>query len=223
MSLYFTNREDAGNQLAEILYHAYARSDAIILAFGLGGLMVSIPIARRLQLPVYMMASKDIDLPGGFDERVGAVNQSGDFVYGSNLTQGQIDEYTAEFHNYIDQQKTNAMHELNKMVGSSGYVSRELIKNRIVLLVSDGFKSAVDMDVVSAFIKPLSIKRLVAISPIASLDAIDALHIKTDEIRILSPKENYIETNHYYDDNNLPDDSAAEQLIMQLNNSVIAG
>ncbi len=216
MSMYFKNRDEAGRQLAEILFHPYGRSRSVILAMGPGGLLVAKPIALRLQLPVYMMATKEIDLPGNFHERVGTVDQAGDFVYNSNLTQGQVDEYVSEYHNHIDTEKREAMHDINHMLGGQGFVHTDDLHDKNLLVVSDGFKTAIELDALMAFLKPVKLNRMVGIVPIASIDAIDKLHILTDEIRVLSPKENYLETNHYYEENSLPNEAQIQQLLVEL-------
>lgn len=216
MTMYFKNRDEAGRQIAEILFHPYGRSKTVILAIGTGGLLVGRPIALRLQIPLYMVATKEIDLPGSYHERVGTVDQAGDFVYSSNLTQGQVDDYVGEYHNHIEAEKIEAMHEINRMMGSTGFVDKAQLYEHNIILVSDGLKTAVDLDAVMAFLKPVKIFRMIGATPIASIDAIDRLHILTDEIRVLSPKENYLETDHYYEENNLPSDEEAMQMLEAL-------
>ena len=146
MSDYFKNRNEAGLQIAEILFHPYGRSKTVILALGTGGVMVARPIATRLQIPAFMIATKQINLPGTFHEQVGTVDQSGDFVYSSDLTQGQVDDYVAEYHNHIDSQKIEAVHEINRMLGAQGFVDKGHLKDKNILLVSDGLKSASELD-----------------------------------------------------------------------------
>ncbi len=222
MSMYFKNREDAGRQIAEILFHPYGRSQSVILAMGPGGLLVGRPIALRLQIPMYMVATKEIDLPGTFHEQVGTVDQSGDFVYNSSLTQGQVDDYVAEYHNHIDSKKREAMHEINHMLGSKGFVDKGDLHEKNILLVSDGLRAAVDLDAIIAFLKPVKVMRMIGVAPVASIEAIDALHILTDEIRVLSPKENFLGTDHYYEENDLPDDEESRAIIATLTANNVA-
>jgi len=178
--------------------------------------MVARPIATRLQIPAFMIATKQINLPGTFHEQVGTVDQSGDFVYSSDLTQGQVDDYVAEYHNHIDSQKIEAVHEINRMLGAQGFVDKAHLKDKNILLVSDGLKSASELDAVLAFLKPVRIGRMVGVAPVASIAAIDALHVLTDEIRILSPKQNYLETDHYYEENELLDEAQAREVVLEL-------
>lgn len=219
MSMYFKNRDEAGRQLAEIVFHPYGRSATVILALSPGSLLVAKPIALRLQIPLYMVATKEIDLPGSYHERVGTVDQAGDFVYNSTLTQGQVDEYVAEYHNHIDSEKIEAIHEINRLLGAQGFVGTKDLNGKNILLVSDGFKDAVQLDAIMAFLKPVDVNRLVALTPIATVDAIDTLHILTDEIHVLSPKENYLGTDHYYEENNIPGEEEVQATLAQLSHN----
>ena len=214
--MYFKNRDEAGRQIGEILFHPYGRSKTVILAIGRGGLLVGKPIAIRLQIPLFMVATKEIELPGNYHEGIGTVDQAGDFVYRSSLTQGQVDEFVGEYHNHIEAEKITAMHEINNMVGSKGFVEKDALREHNIILVSDGLKTAADLDAVMAFLKPVKVHRMVGATPVASIDAIDRLHILTDEIRVLSPKENYLETDHYYEENDLPSDEVAQQMLLEL-------
>lgn len=215
--MYFKNRDEAGRQLAEILFHPYGRSNSVILALGPGSVMVAIPISLRLQIPTFLVASEDIELPGQFHEHVGSVDQSGDFVYDSKLSRGEIDDMYAEYHGYIESEKTQAMHDINQLLGAQGFVDKMELMGKNILIVSDGLKDASSLDPIMAFLKPVRSPRIVGVVPVASIDAIDKLHILTDEIRVLSPKDNYVDTNHYYEENELPDDDRIQNILQNLN------
>jgi predicted phosphoribosyltransferase len=220
MTMYFKNRDEAGRQLAEILFHPYGRSNSVILALGPGGVMVSIPIALRLQIPVFMVASKEIDLPGSFHETVGNVDQSGEFIYSSDLSTGERDEIFAEYHGHIESEKTQAIHDINQLLGAQGFVDKKSLMGKNILIVSDGLGKGSELDSIIAFLKPVSSPRLVGVCPVASVDAIDKMHIVTDEIRVLSPKDNYLGTHHYYEENDVPNDDHIQKIIQNINHPV---
>jgi predicted phosphoribosyltransferase len=67
-----------------------------------------------------------------------------------------------------------------------------------------------------AYLKPVKYKRLIGATPVASVDAVDKLHILTDEVRVLSTKPNYLGTDHYYEENEIPDDEASQAIIRSL-------
>lgn len=63
------------------------------------------------------------------------------------------------------------------------------------------------------YLKTVKMKRLVIVSPVASLNAVDRMHILGDEIFCLSVVDNFMGSNHYYEENNLPDHETIVQTI----------
>jgi predicted phosphoribosyltransferase len=121
------------------------------------------------------------------------------------LAAGERDELMSEYHSVIDQQRLEKFHELNTLVGKSGEIDRNLLKRRIVILVADGLPDGFLLDLAADFLKPVALKRLVMAIPLASVPAVDRMHLLADELHVLSVPENYMDTNHYYDDNKVPD------------------
>jgi predicted phosphoribosyltransferase len=117
---------------------------------------------------------------------------------------GEIEEYYSEFHGYIDDQKREKFASMNRLLGDGGLFDDQMIKDHVVILVSDGLKTGISLSAAAEFLKPLRVKRLVIATPIASVPAVDRMHILADELHCLAVTENYINTNHYYDLNDTP-------------------
>jgi len=83
-------------------------------------------------------------------------------------------------------------------------IRRDLLYGHNVILVSDGLNSGISLDAAQDFLKPIKIERLIIVTPLATVQAVDRMHIIADEIVCLDVVENYMNTNHYYDDNKLP-------------------
>jgi predicted phosphoribosyltransferase len=132
------------------------------------------------------------------------VTQGGDFVYSSALSEGEIDEYYSEFHGYIDDQRREKFSRLNHLLGQGGLIDPAMLREHVIILVSDGFKHGTSLDAAAEFFKRVKIQKLVVATPIASVQAVDRMHIIADELHCLSVTENYISTNHYYDINDVP-------------------
>lgn len=214
--MYFSDRADAGRQLAAQIVPKYQGQKCVVVALSDGSVLPGIEIANGLECALTMLVSENINLPGE-TSAIGAVNQDGGFSYNSALSQGQVDEYDAEYHGHIEQQKMQAFHRVNQLLGNSGVISRDLLRNRIVILVSDGLKDSVSLDVAEAYLKPIAIERLVVATPIASVKAIDRMHLLADEMYCLSANENYLDTDHYYEDNAMP---THEKIVSTIQNVV---
>ena len=95
-----------------------------------------------------------------------------------------------------------------------------MLLDRTVILVADGVDNGASIDVAMDFLKPIRTKRVIVATPVASIPAVDKLHMSADELHILDVKENFMGRNHYYDDNTIPshEDTIAKinQIVSQL-------
>jgi predicted phosphoribosyltransferase len=131
---------------------------------------------------------------------------------------GEIEQFTSEFHGYLEEQKRISFQKLNRLLGDGGLINNDMLRDRVVILVSDGLDSGASLDVAVDFLKPIRIKRLVVASPVATVQSVDKLHMLADELHILDVKENYMGTNHYYDQNDIP---SHEDTIAKINQIVL--
>lgn len=215
--MYFENREQAGQQLAVELLEKYRYENCAVVALSDGAVLVGEQIASNLHCVLMLLMTEDIAVPGE-DMSFGAVSQDGDFTYNGMFSTGEIEEYTSEFHGYLDEQKREAFHKINRLLGDGGIMNSELLRDHVIILVSDGVNNGTAIDVAIDFMKPIQIRRLVVATPTASVQAVDRLHIKADELHILDVKENFMGVDHYYNTNNIP---SHEQTIAKINQIVL--
>ncbi len=213
--MYFESRQEAGRLLAARLYERYRYENCAVLALSDGGVMVGEEIAAQLHCVIMLLLSEEIPIPGeGID--FGAVSQSGQFTYNGSFSSGEVDAYTSEFHGYLNEQKLAAFHRINRLIGDGGTVDTDLLKDRVVILVSDGFDGGSSLDVALDFLKPIRTDKLVVTAPVAAVAAVDKIHIQADEVHILDVKENFFDVNHYYNDNTLPSHEETVQRISEI-------
>jgi len=74
------------------------------------------------------------------------------------------------------------------------------------------------LDAAADFLKPIRLQRLVIAAPIASVAAVDRAHVIADEIHILSVTDNFLDTNHYYEQNDIP---SHEDTIAKINQIIL--
>lgn len=215
--MYFENRQQAGVILAQQLLEKYRYENSAVLAISFGGVLVGELIAQLLHCPISVLISEGIDVPGE-GLQIGSVTQTGQFSYNDNLSRFEINEYRNEFYNYFEEQKRSIFQKINRMIGDGGLCDRQLLKGRNVILVSDGFDDETLLGAVLDFLKPVMIERLIAVAPVASVRAVNRLHVMVDEINILDVKQNFFEINHYYEDNDLP---SKEEIIERINQNIL--
>ena len=209
--MYFESRAHAGQVLAQQLVKRYRYENCAVIALSDGGVLVGEQIAAELHCILTMLVTETIEVPGE-SLVMGAVAEGGSFTYNSEFTSGEIDEYASEFHGYLDDKKREAFSRINRLLGDGGVISKDILRDHIIILVSDGFSDGAVLSVALDYLKPVRIPKLIIAAPVATIPVVDKLHVVADELHILDVKENFMGTNHYYDDNTIPshEDSVAK-------------
>lgn len=215
--MYFESREEAGQKLAVALLEKYRYENCAVVALSDGAVIVGEQIAAALHSILTMLLIENIEVPG--ESMVfGGVSQNGDFTYNGAFSTGEIQEYTSEYHGYLEEQKREAFQRINRLLGDGGLIDNDMLRDHTVILVADGLDSGAVLDAAINFLKPIRINRLVIATPVASVGAVDTLHMMADELHILDVKENYLGTDHYYDQNVIP---SHEETIAKINKIVL--
>lgn len=212
--MYFHSRTEAGEMLAERLMQ-YRYENVVVVALGQGAVVVAAPIAARLHCTLGIFLSEDIMIPGE-NVTVGTVSQGGGFMYNKTLSEGETQDYYGEFHGYIDDQKREKTEKINRLLVDGGALDTALLREHIVILVSDGLRNGDILDAAAGFLKPVKMRRLVITAPVAAVEAVDRMHILADELHCLSVTDNYIETGHYYDIDDVPTHDQAIGIIKNI-------
>ncbi|TAL14918.1 hypothetical protein EPN95_01675 [Patescibacteria group bacterium] len=215
--MYFESRAEAGQKLAIELVEKYRYENCAVVALSDGAVLVGEQIAASLHCVLMMLLTEDIAVPGE-GQSFGAVSQDGGFTYNGMFSTGEAEEYESEFHGYLDEQKREAFQKINRLLGDGGIIDNELLRDHVVILVSDGINNDSAIDVAIDFMKPIQVKRLVVATPTANVQAVDRLHILADELHILDVKENFMSVDHYYNVNDIPNH---EDTIAKINQIVL--
>lgn len=215
--MYFDNRAQAGQLLAQQLFERYRYEDTAVVALSDGGVVVGEQIAAQLHCVLTLLVTEGVDVPGE-GVSFGSVSQTGGFTYNSELTPGEINVYASEFHGYLEDQKREAFQRINRLIGDGGTIDHDLLRNRVVFLVSDGLDNLGALDVAFDFLKPIRVQRLVIAAPVASVAVVDRVHMIADELHILDVKANYMGTDHYYAQNDTP---THEETVAKINQIVL--
>lgn len=215
--MYFESRGQAGQLLSVNLVARYRYENCAVVALSDGAVLVGEQIASALHCVLMMLLTEDIQVPGE-GTSFGAVSQSGGFTYNSSFSRGEIEEYVGEYHGYLDEQKREAFQRINRLLGDGGIIDNDLLRDHVVILVSDGLDDSSSLDAVVDFLKPISVRRLIVATPVASVQAVDRLHVMADELHILDVKENFMGIDHYYNQNDIP---SHEESIAKINQIVL--
>lgn len=209
--MYYASRAEAGYKLAlELMQYRY--EDCIVLCVNEGSVLVGQQIAASIHSLLTIMLIEDIDIPGE-NITFGSLNQSGRFTYNGKFSVGEIEEYYAEFHGYLEDQKRVVSSEINYILSAGGIADPKILYGKNVIMVSDGLSTGASLASVADFLKPIKVKKLITAVPISSVDAVDRMHILADEVHVLGITDNFMGTDHYYEDNEIPSHEETLKLI----------
>jgi len=200
--MYFTNRVEAGKQLADKLLK-YKGLNCTLVALSDGAVVIAIQAAAILECPISMLLTEGIDAPGE-NESVANINQDGQFGYNQSYTTGQIDEFNMEYFQLFEQKKMEKLSKMHRLLGKLGVIKRNMLKGHTVILVADGLGDNSTIDSAMLYLKSIKYKQLIIATPFASVNTVDRMHLLADEIACLNVVQNFMGVNHYYEDNLIP-------------------
>lgn len=204
--MYFHDRHEAGRKLAAELLEHYRYEDTAILALSPGGVVVGEEIAQALHARISLLLTEPIALPGvSQSEIVGLIDAEGHFTYNNMMPTGQLVELMSEMHSYIEAEKMKKLHELTRVMNEDGLIDPSFFYGHDVIIVSDGLKNGLSFDAAVNYLKPINTKKIIAAIPNVSVPAVDRLHILADEIYVSDVLPNFLATEHYFEDNDIPD------------------
>lgn len=201
--MYFKSRVEAGKLLSEQIAKKYGKEKCAVIALSDGAVMVGAQISMKLHCVLTMLLTDAIHLPRE-STAIGGISQDGTFSYNNFYSPGEIEDFVSEYRSFIEQEKMNKMQEMHRLEGKGGLIRKDLIRGHTVILVADGLSNGFSLDLAKEYLKTISIKRLVVATPLASVQAVDRMHILADEIYCLSVVEDYINTDHYYETQDVP-------------------
>ncbi len=201
--MYFKSRVEAGKKLADMISQKYKGQNNAVVGLSDGGVMIGAQISLKLGCVLTMLLSDTIELPRETMALAG-ISQDGSVSYNTAYSPGQIEDFVGEYHSFIEQEKLEKIHEMHELVGRGGLIRKDLLRDHNVILVTDGLSNGFSLDIATEFLKPIHIKKLIVATPLASVQAVDRMHILADDIYCLSVVEDYINTDHYYDTQDVP-------------------
>lgn len=199
---YFKDRAEAGRLIAEKLA-GYQKENCAVIALNEGGIIIGAQVAMKLHATLSILLTESVTLPGE-PNPIGGLTSKGNFTYNNMFSVGELEGFVSEYHGFIDQSRMEKMHRLNRLLGKDGEINREFLKRHIVILVSDGLTSGFSLDIAKDFLKPITVHKLIIATPVASVSAVDRMHLIGDEICCLSVVQDFVSVDHYYDSNYLP-------------------
>jgi len=179
----FTDRSDAGRQLAQAMSGVYAGfRDVLVLALPRGGVPVALPVAQALHAELDLMLVRKLGLPNHPEFAMGAIGSGGVCILQPGVpglmgvTQREVDAVGAA------EQAELARRE--RQYRGSRAPAR--LDGRCVILVDDGIATGATMLAAVDVARRQQAARIVVAAPVAARDAFEALSSAADEVACLA-------------------------------------
>ncbi len=215
MDMYFQNRSEAGILLARKLAEDLRGQPCAVVALSEGGVVVGAQIARELECVLTLLLVEPIELPGEIDP-IGTLSENGSFAYNNMYAPGEIEELMMDYRAFVEDEKRTRLSQMHRLVGGEDSMRIELLQHKNVILVTDGFSTGYAMDIAAEVLKPVAARRIIAAAPLMSAGAADRVRLMCDRMYYLSLVANYLATDHYYEEHDVPDRESVVKIVQHV-------
>lgn len=205
----FTDRADAGRQLAAKLGHYAARDDVIVLALPRGGVPVGYEVAKALGAPLDVFLVRKLGVPGHEELAMGALASGGVRVLNEGVVrqlgipQRVIDEVAAEEQRELERREREYRDDRPPPA----------IRGKVVILVDDGLATGSTMRAAVAAARKLGPARVVVAVPVGVADTCDLLGEEADEAVCAREPEPFYAVGVWYENFSQTTDEEVRELL----------
>jgi len=192
----FSNRTEAGKELAEKLKKHKALKDLIVLAIPRGGVVVGWEIAKSLKTQMDLVIPRKIGAPHNPELAIGAVMQDGTSILNNELVSrlGVEDEY-------IKKETENQVEEIRRRLKKYRKSTDDPdIEDKIVILVDDGIATGFTVKAALDYIKRQHPTKIILAVPVMPPDTYEKMVELTDEVVCLKVPQVFFAVGQFYED-----------------------
>jgi predicted phosphoribosyltransferase len=205
----FSDRRDAGRNLASLLHGYAGRSDLLVLALPRGGVPVGFEVAASLGAPLDVFLVRKLGVPGHEELAMGAIASGGTQVLNSEVIgvlgiPPDVIRSVAE-REYRELGRREREYRRGKPAPD--------VRNRIVILVDDGLATGSTMRAAVRALREQQAGRIVVAVPVGSKDACADFRAEADEIVCAMFPEHFCAVGEWYDDFSQTTDAEVEELL----------
>ncbi|MDD4615886.1 MAG: phosphoribosyltransferase [Alphaproteobacteria bacterium] len=211
MKPYFSNRREAGKELAKSLSEFASRGDVIVLALPRGGVPVGYEVAKAIHAPLDLMLVRKLGLPGHEELAIGAISLPGVCVFNHDVIQSfGVSEDAIEA---VIVKEEAELDRRNRMY-RKGLPLPDL-KDKIVILVDDGMATGANMRAAITAVEQQHPSRIVVAVPVCSHDSRDSLQSRVSVVVCLQSPELFFGVGQAYETFNQTTDEEVLSLLAE--------
>ena len=185
----FHDRLDAGLQLAKKL-RKYQGDPGVILAVPRGGVVVAYAVAKELGIPMGLILVKKLGHPANKEYAIGAVSLTDEFV----IPHPDVSQ------EYIDEEIEDIRERLRMLYPKfTADEEPQDLKGKTVIVIDDGIATGNTLLMTVEMLKKREPSKIIIAVPVGSLNAVQKLSKKADEIVCLMIPESFYGVGAFYE------------------------
>lgn len=193
--VYFSDRKDAGKQLASALTD-FSFKEGMVVAIPRGGVVVGYEIASALNFKLDVIIPRKIGTPDNPELAIGAVTEDGTMILDDSLIM-----YLGVSNDYIYQESERQKQEIRRRQNFYRQgVSEPEIKDKNVIVVDDGIATGYTMKAALASVRNRGAATLTVAIPVGPPSTIKELEGQADNIVCLYTPEYFQAIGQFYSD-----------------------
>jgi putative phosphoribosyl transferase len=205
----FSDRRDAGRQLARKLSGYAGRDDVLVLALPRGGVPVAYEVAEALDVPLDVFLVRKLGVPGQEELAMGAIASGGVEVLDPGVL-ARFGVSESEFDGVLRKEQRELARR--ERLYRDDRPPLEL-KGRTVILVDDGLATGASMRAAVSAVVSASPARLVIAVPVAPQSTALEFRRRVDEFVCLETPELFEAVGMFYDDFGETSDEEVRELL----------
>jgi len=205
----FLCRLEAGRALARRLEHLRGESSSLILlALPRGGIPVAYEVARALGIPLEVIMTRRLEVPGDPASSFGAISEGGNTF---------VDQETARAHGLRPEEISEIARRAGQRLSEDVAVYRgerplPLVDGRSVVLVDDGITTGGSALAATRALRKAGARKIIVAVPVAGPGAVATVRAEVDELVYLQAPAEFIGVGYWYTRRGLTEDQAVSLL-----------
>jgi putative phosphoribosyl transferase len=204
---YFNDRDDAGNQLADIV-RARHFVRPIVLGIPRGGVPVAARVAEALDAELGVVVAHKLRAPGQPELAIGAVTAAGVTWLNEDLVAA-----TGASPAYIDRESALQRAEASKREARFGGARAPQLKGRTVIIVDDGVATGATALAAARSVRAAGAARTIVAVPVGPPETLAELGREADEVICLREEPDFYAVGQFYRDFQAVHDTEVEAIL----------